>query len=144
MEREAVVFVQKHVKAESAPLETSINAVRGHYADVVFYYGEHLSKQIMLQKYDRFLKRWPERQYHIRPDSINVICFPSSGVCNFSGIIDWVAISRPRHKRSEGHSSWSYALLKQGDRFVITSVNGEVLKRRINDLSEGAIGIERN
>jgi hypothetical protein len=136
LELAAIEFVQTHAAAESAQATESVETVRTHYSDTIFYYGKYLSKAAVIQQYQTFVERWPQGDYQVRPNSIDVECFPGSQVCNVKAIIDWVAISRPRGKKSEGESSWSLGLLKQGGSFVITSVNGTVLKRRISNVGD--------
>lgn len=76
----AIAFVQSHAVAQSAPPTTSVEMVRPHYADAVYYFGKHLSREAVLTEYRTFLTRWPERNYQIRTAPIEAQCFPGSGV----------------------------------------------------------------
>ena len=143
MERAAIDFLLQHTAAESDSPASSMEKVRTHYADTVFYYGKYASKTAVLEEYETFLKRWPRQIYQVRPDSIAVQCFPGSKVCNLTALIDWVAVSRARGKRSEGYSTWSLSVLRRGNSFVITSINGEVRSRRITDISNDPVAIQK-
>jgi hypothetical protein len=74
---------------------------------------------------------------------VQIQCFKPTQVCNVTAIIDWLAISRERGKRSKGHSSWSLGLIRRNGAFIITSVNGEVLRRRITDLSDAPLAVHQ-
>jgi hypothetical protein len=120
-----------------------VTGAASHYADTVFHYGKYLPRAAVLQEFQKFVERWPRRQYRVRPASIDVQCFPASHVCNVTAIIDWFAVSVERGKKSEGQSTWSLGLLRQGGGFAITSVNGSVVKWRISDLVTDAVATEQ-
>jgi hypothetical protein len=141
LESEALDFAKKHVASQTAA--ASSDEVRDQYADFVLYYGKHLSRKAVLSEFQTFIQRWPDRNYAIREDSVQIQCFAPSQVCNLTAIIDWIAISRERGKRSRGHSTWSLGLLRQNGAFTITSANGEVLSRRITDLANDSLAIGR-
>jgi ATP-dependent protease ClpP protease subunit len=143
METDAINFVQRHAAAESAPAESALARVGADYGDTVFYYGKNLARAVVLQEFQTFVGRWPKRSYLVRADSIEVHCFPASQLCNVTAVLDWVAISGRRGKKSEGQSTWSLGLLRQGGAFAITAVNGSVLKRRITDLATDAVATEQ-
>jgi hypothetical protein len=111
METEAVNFVRNHFAAETTAL--SYQVVQWHYADTVFYYGKNQSRKAVLDEFQAFIQRWPERQYDIRAGSMPVQCFSGSQVCNFAALIDWATVSRQRGKRSQGRSTWSLSLIRQ-------------------------------
>jgi hypothetical protein len=141
METSAIEFVEKHVNAET--MATSSEMVRDHYADIVFYYGKNLQKSAVLSEFQTFIERWPDRSYRLRPGSAQVQCFVSSAVCNVTAIIDWIAENRERGKRSQGSSTWSLSVVRQNRQFAITSINGEVLQRRITNLSSDPVASSR-
>jgi hypothetical protein len=101
----------------------------------VSYYGKEISRGELLRDYLAFVKRWPERSYHIRPGSIEAQCIRGPDICNVNAILDWVAVSQKRGKRSEGQSTWVLTVRRIGRSFAITSVNGSVLARNISDVS---------
>jgi hypothetical protein len=143
LEDAAIAFMYQHAAAQSAADSVAVGRVRGHYDETVFYYGKHLTKAAVLQEYQAFVERWPTRTYRLRPESVQVQCFPNSQVCNVNANFSWVAVSAARGKRSQGESSWSLGLLRREGAFVITSVNGAVLKRRISDLNDDSVATQQ-
>jgi ATP-dependent protease ClpP protease subunit len=141
LDTEAIAFLNKHFQNQTRAISSA--AVQDQYADLIFYYGKNMDRTAVLQEFETFIRRWPERSYKIRDDTIRLECFAPTQVCNISATIDWIAISRERRQRSEGYSNWGIGMLRRNGRFVITSVNGEVLKRRITDLTEEPVATQR-
>jgi hypothetical protein len=139
---EAIEFVMRHAAAQSAPAKISLASVQTHYADTVFYYGKYLDAAAVLKEYQTFIERWPQRQYGVRAETVEARCFPGSNVCNVTAIIDWVAVSQRRGKKSAGHSTWTLGLVRKNGVLVIASVNGTVLNRQITDLSAGTGAVD--
>jgi len=135
LEVDAIAFATQHAAAESSPASLAISVVSPHYADVVSYYGKQISRAQLLRDYRAFVARWPERTYQIQPGSIEAQCIPASGTCNINAMLDWVAVSKYRGKKSVGQSTWFLSLRRHGMSFAITAVNGEVVARTISDLS---------
>jgi hypothetical protein len=57
------------------------------------------SRQLVTEK-ERFVRRWPERQYVPRPDAAQSTC--TEDVCTVRVVFDFSATSRARKMHSEG------------------------------------------
>lgn len=136
IETEAVEFVQGYAALESEEADISLRRMSQHYADTVFYYGKAISKQSALGEYAKFVQRWPKRRYSIRKETMTVKC-DGLNKCNVDTIIDWVAESEDRNAKSVGVSTWNLGLTRQFSSFIITSINGKVLRREITQLDNG-------
>jgi len=83
----------------------------GLYGEQVSYYGQTKSRQAVLADKLRFIERWPERSYKLRPGSISVQCILSSFTCNVAGVVDWQASNQKRAASSSGISAFSYTFI---------------------------------
>lgn len=125
--REAAVnVVRRLIEQDSSDSSSSLQVVANLYADTVSYYGKLRSLgEVLADKRDYF-KRWPERAYQIRNDSVMVTC--ANGACMVSGVYDWMVRSIPRNKQAQGVARFSYTI-SLGANPKIISEAGNVVKQ---------------
>jgi hypothetical protein len=99
------------------------------YAPRVAFHGRMISARALFQQKRRFARRWPERQYHHRPETIQVACDPEGDVCTVRSIIDFVAANPRARRRSQGSASFELVVSFTGERPVIVSENSLVRPR---------------
>jgi hypothetical protein len=74
-----------------------------HYADHVVYYGKHVDRASLMREKARFVRRWPQRLYKARSDSIEVACDQGAvAVCTVIGLVDFNCQSPERQATSTG------------------------------------------
>ncbi|WP_158282820.1 serine protease [Aminobacter sp. AP02] len=125
--REAAInVVRSLIEQDSSDPSSSLQVVANLYADTVSYYGKQRSLgEVLADKRDYF-KRWPERAYQIRNDSVMVTC--ANGACMVSGVYDWMVRSIPRNKQAQGVARFSYTI-SLGANPKIISEAGNVVKQ---------------
>lgn len=122
----AVAVVRGLIEQDGSNPSSSLQVVANLYADTVSYYGKLKSLgEVLADKRDYF-KRWPERAYHIRDDTLMVAC--ANGACMVSGVYDWAVRSIPRNKQAQGAARFSYTI-SLGANPKIISEAGNVVKR---------------
>lgn len=104
------------------------------YANAVNYFGKDMTKAAVLADKQAFFRRWPERDYFIRPDSLSVLC-ESDTSCDARGMVDWSASNNS--KLSTGSASIDLGWDKSSGDWKINSENSRVLRRRISALVAG-------
>lgn len=125
--RDAVIAVVRGlIEQDSSDPSASLRVVANLYADTVSYYGKVRSLGEVLADKRAYFKRWPERAYRIRDDSLMVTC--TNGACMVSGIYDWFVRSIPRNKQAQGAARFSYTISLSADPKIISEA-GNVLKR---------------
>lgn len=98
------------------------------YAGSVRYFGNDVSiVELMNDKTDYF-KRWEQRQYRIRDDSMSVNCVRPDH-CTVVGLYDWQVYSPSRNKSVGGTASFEYGISKSQPMRVIIE-DGRVINRQ--------------
>ena len=102
------------------------------YADEVNLYGKLISRAEVLTEKRVFTERWPERNFRIQPNSMNVVCgndYYSPGLeCIVTGAVEWQTRSPARNATASGLAGFTYILGAFGGTFVIRGEQGSVLR----------------
>lgn len=130
-------FVDALYGAISGPNNVAVASASRNYADQVAYFGKTLAREEVVAEVQRFIDRWPSRQYRARPDSIDVQCDEPSLTCTAKGVLDFDAKSLARNERSVGTASFEYSLKfdSSSSGTKITYENGAVSERRVEPLT---------
>jgi len=124
LEQAASARAASYVAAWSSPDDQTGEAIRPYYAPEVDYFGSNRSvDQIMVEK-GAFARRWPSRNYDIRPGSVTVQC-PDAHSCSVTGVIDWRAANPQASRYASGASTFTMTL-RDGQ---ITGESSSVLSR---------------
>lgn len=127
LEARAAHFVAARVSGWSSANAANVAALANAYADKVLYYGTLKSRQAVAFEKRRFLERWPERSYEVRPDSITVQC--TAHACKVSGLMDWQRRNAARTASASGVARFEYELaVARGGAFSILSETSAVVK----------------
>ena len=86
------------------------------YAKYINYFSQVKRKEQVLREKAAFIKRWPERNYRPRQNSIHVTCEMLYGepVCAVNGLVDFKCRSPQRHAVSTG-TAYFYAYIWFGE-----------------------------
>jgi hypothetical protein len=128
LDERAANFISSRISRWSSAGTSDLASFVSAYADQVLYYGSLKSREMILQDKRRFLERWPERRYELRPSSITAQC--KAGVCSVSGLLDWRARSGARAASASGMAQFEYEVMVSDDAFRIISENSAVMKPR--------------
>lgn len=107
LEQAARGFLASYFGLWSQDNATAMAFVEGEYADVVDFYGKPTPRQTIVELKRKFVERWPERSYLVRPASLSIACDAGTGTCLISGIVDWDCRSASRGARSSGASEFT-------------------------------------
>jgi len=108
----------------------ALEATMGFYAPRVIFHGRMLTASALAEEKRRFMERWPERDYRVRPESIQVTCDRSGQSCTVRSIFDFRAESRSRRRRSQGSGTLELVVTFPEGRPVIASETSLVNDRR--------------
>ncbi|WP_428542069.1 hypothetical protein [Rhodopila sp.] len=131
-EARIVGFVQTYY-ANWSGTGTSVSSLTPMYADLVNFYGSNVPKARVLVEKQKFVQRWPVRQYRIKPNTVFVQC---AAVCSVTGVVAWDVSSAERGVRSVGTAN--FVLKISDDVMAIISENGAVLSNHTEALQSGA------
>jgi len=109
LEQRSLKFVSSIFTNWSAPNLQALKALEGLYQDEVMYYGKVASQLAVLNDKRRFVERWPQRSYRLRPGTLAAQCNEVFQKCTVTGAMDWDAVNDA--KRSSGVANFSYVVL---------------------------------
>ena len=125
LESAAVAFVKGIIERHGEDEDSAIGRVLASYAGIVDYYGKLTDLIDIVADKRGYFRRWPERGYHVRDESVIVTC--ANTRCMVSGKYDWVVRSLPRHKQARGVARFSYTIAI-GPNPKIIAESGEVVR----------------
>jgi DnaJ-domain-containing protein 1 len=143
MDERAASFISARISRWSSAGTSDLASFVSTYADQVLYYGSLKSRELILQDKRRFLERWPERRYELRPNSVTAQC--KADVCSVRGVLDWRARSAARAASASGMAQFEYEVMVSDGAFRIISENSSVVRPRRPepDQSQASISLFR-
>jgi hypothetical protein len=123
----AKTFVLNYLKTWSSPNERALDATAELYAPRVLYHGRTVSLERVFKQKERFVKRWPERDYRPREDAIGSECNPDGTVCKVHTVFDYVAANPRRGRFSQGSGALQLIVQFIGDKPVIVAEHSTVI-----------------
>jgi hypothetical protein len=126
LELRASNFIGSLFASWSSPNAQALQALEGLYQDEVTYYGKAINREAVLTDKRRFVERWPQRFYTVRPGTLVTKCEGGSFRCTVSGTMDWAAAKDAR--RSAGVANFSYALVVAGGVLKIAEETSRVVQ----------------
>jgi len=127
LERRAAGFISTQVSGWSSTNAIGVASFANAYADEVLYYGSVKPRQAVLLDKRRLMKRWPERVYQVRPDSVSVQCVANLW-CKVNGLVDWKVHSTLRAASAKGLARFEYEIIQTNDAFTIFSEGSSVVR----------------
>jgi hypothetical protein len=123
-------FVEDYMRRTEGDTEQVLAFVRNSFGAEIRYYGKPASNAQVVEEKRRYLNRWPQRRYQIKPETMRVQCDEARATCLLEGELDY-DVRDPRASRSSSGSA-TYALRvvfsQQGPKVVEES--GRTLARR--------------
>ncbi|PBC11921.1 hypothetical protein [Mesorhizobium sp. WSM3859] len=104
----AVAFVKGLIEHHGDNDDFALAQVQASYAPKVDYYGKLTNLRSIIQDKRNYYKRWPQRVYNVRNESVAVSC--TNDRCMVSGVYDWVVRSPLIHKQEQGAASFNYTI----------------------------------
>jgi hypothetical protein len=130
VERNAVEAAKNFFRATSRSNFRSMTYLRKVYPSKVRYFGTLTSKAAVLSEKRKFMRRWPDRAYAIRPGSVSTSCVASEQTCTVTGKVDWRAHSAARNTTSAGTARFQLTFRTRGYPHLVSEWS-EVLMRDI-------------
>lgn len=104
----AVAFVKDLIEHHGDNDDFALAQIQASYAPQVDYYGKLTNLRSIIQDKRNYYRRWPERVYNVRSESIVVTC--ANDRCMVSGVYDWVVSSPSMHMQEKGASNFGYTI----------------------------------
>ena len=115
----------------SAPNAVTMTATPEFYAPLVIFHGRGMTARELFEEKLRFVRRWPERSYTPRLDTLRVNCDAATEICTVRTAFDFVASNPERGRRSQGTGNLELGVSFVGKRPLIVGETSRVTRRRI-------------
>ena len=106
-----------------------LNYVRQTFAAEVTFYGKRLSNQQIVEDQRRYVTRWPQRTFRLKPETTHIICDDVASTCRIFGELDFSASNPREFKVSAGVTSYEFKVTFGREGPKIIEENGQVLPR---------------
>ncbi|HZH50443.1 MAG TPA: hypothetical protein VEZ16_01040 [Microvirga sp.] len=116
-----------YLNSWSAPNDVALEASDDFYADRVVFHGRSISVRHLVREKRRFARRWPERDYRPKPDTMKVACEPSGTFCTVHSIFDFMAANPKRRRLAQGVGALQLVVGFVEERPIITAETSLVL-----------------
>lgn len=123
-------FSASYLRTWSTDTRASLLDVPHIYAARVNFYGRSLNHAALIREKAQFARRWPNRQYSLRPGTLNVQCDERGPQCVVRAVIDWRAESPARKATARGTSTFLQALDLAAERPLVVRETGAVVQSR--------------
>lgn len=127
----AIGHVSRYHQVWSLPNETTMATLGTLFAPNVDFYGGNASRAAVMAEKQKFVLRWPVRDYRFRADGSASHCDANRKVCVVMGEIDWDARDPAHGRRSVGVASVLMTIDLNGPQPLIIGESGRVLTRQI-------------
>jgi hypothetical protein len=125
----AEALAAAYLRTWSAPGDLTLESTTDFYAPRVRFHGRMMSARELLEEKRRFVRRWPERDYRPRLNTMGTACSSRSATCTVRSVFDFSAANPSAGRRSHGIGTLELVVSFTGDRAVITEESSVVLGR---------------
>ncbi len=129
MQERSATIAQRYLAVWSSSSEFSIEGVPYVYGPRVTFYGRSLDWRGLAAEKRRAVRQWPNRSYHHRPGSMQVICNAGARRCAVRSIIDYRVSNPGTGRRASGAATFDLGISFAGAKPVILYESGRPLRR---------------
>ncbi|QFU17903.1 nuclear transport factor 2 family protein [Microvirga thermotolerans] len=126
----------RYLRSWSAATEDSLDATAAFYAPRVLFHGRLVNLRTLMREKRRFVRRWPERRYTPRQDTIQVAC--EGDACAVQALFDFSAAHPGRGRQAQGTGALQLAVTFVDGRPVIATEASMVLGLGTDGAATGA------
>ena len=137
LHRRSKEFIAGLYRVLSGPTDEVTATLNKLYADTVTYFGNEMSRDEVITKVQRFLARWPSRQYKPKEGSVIIDCNDEVLACSVSGVMQFDSRSPIRNEQVTGEATFEYRLRFSSSYQEIPTIvaeDGKVIERRVEVL----------
>lgn len=130
LDNRARAFVEDYMRRTEGEAEQVLAFVRNSFGAEIRYYGKVVSNAQVVEEKRRYLSRWPQRRYQLKPETMRVECDEARSTCLLSGELDY-HVRDPRAARSaSGAASYELRVLFTHTGPKVIEESGRTLARR--------------
>nr|ALS90961.1 MetaGeneMark_Unknown Function [uncultured bacterium] len=130
LDSRARAFVEDYMRRTEGETEQVLTFVRNSFGAEIRYYGKVVPNAQVVEEKRRYLTRWPQRRYNLKPDTMRVQCDEARSTCQMSGELDY-DVRDPRAARtSSGAATYDLRVVFTQAGPKVVEESGRTLARR--------------
>jgi hypothetical protein len=102
MESLARSFLEEYMRQSEGTPSDYLAFVQNIFDADVVYYGKRVTKQSIVEEQRKFVARWPQRRYLLKPETVQIACDTSQSTCRVSGDLNYRSTNSATSKVSAG------------------------------------------
>ena len=123
-------FVDDYYRKMSEPDNAVIGYLGSVVAQPVHFYGKTIDRRRLLDDQQAYLRRWPERRFVVRADSVQTNCDASGGSCSVNGVLDYDVRDPVGNQAHWGTERFELQLLRfASGALQLTGISGSAVER---------------
>ena len=130
LESSAQNVLADYMRHSEGSLSDVVAYIQRTFAAEVDHFGERKSNQKVVEDQRRYLTKWPQRRYRIKPDRTRIVCDKARSSCQVSGEIEFEVSNPSTGKKSAGVTTFEFRVNFTPGGPKIAAENGRVLSRR--------------
>ena len=119
----------------SAPNQVTLESASSFYGPTVTFHGRTRTLASVVAEKRRFVERWPNRIYHHRPETTQVLCEADGAHCTVWSIFEFSASNSRAHRHANGIGEHELVVSFVSGGPVIESENSRVVRRGRGNMS---------
>jgi hypothetical protein len=127
MRQRTSAFMAEYFRHLSSP--EVLEEFERDYAPYVSYYDKRVDHATVMRDKTRFVRRWPQRSYRLREDSLDISCDHTMGACMATGLVDFECRSAERHAVSAGVARFYAGIWFRDEHPQIVAEQSDVVPR---------------
>ena len=130
LDTRARAFVEDYMRRTEGETEQVLTFVRNSFGAEIRYYGKVVPNAQVVEEKRRYLARWPQRRYQLKPETMRVQCDEARSTCQMSGELDY-DVRDPRAARmSSGAATYELRVVFTQAGPKVVEESGRTLARR--------------
>ncbi len=122
-------FIARYYYSSSSQGEAAGASLSNFFASNVTFYGKPMSGAAVMREKSNYNKRWNQRSFSLRDDSLSVVCNSSGGVCRATGQVLFDVASTSPQRNARGLSSFDFLVADPQSDPKVVGESGNVLQR---------------
>jgi hypothetical protein len=130
LDNRARAFLEDYMRRTEGETEQVLAFVRNSFGAEIRYYGKVVPNAQVVEEKRRYLNRWPQRRYQLKPETMRVACDEVRATCLVSGELDY-DVRDPRGSRSaSGAATYELRVIFTQAGPKVVEESGRTLARR--------------
>ena len=134
LEARARGFLEDYMRESGSTQSSYLAMVQRVFDSSALYYGKRTSREAILEEQRKFVARWPQRIYRLKPEATNIECEGAQSSCLVSGDLDYINTSPANNQVSSGVWHYEFRVVLSGLEPKIVEETGHTVTKQIKPL----------